>query len=184
MKDSRIRRIVLAFGVLMALAAVDATRWWRAGHINAAIDHSASANDTALAAADAWSTELQFAAALAAAREGHSTRAVALYRQVSVARPDLAADALFNAANALQREGRRLASADNKAGALPLLELAKETYREVLRADRNHWAARYNLERALRAAPEDEGEDDGAAALPLDSERALTTMRSFTLGLP
>ncbi len=181
MKSAPIRRIVLAFVVVATLAALDGTRWWRAERINAAVDRSASAGGTA---PEPWSAELQFAAALAAARDEQVTRAVALYRQVAAARPDLAPAALFNAANALQREAQRLASADNNSSALPLLELAKETYREVLRIDHGHWAARYNLERALRAAPEGEGESDESAAAPLNSERALTTMRSFTLGLP
>jgi len=36
----------------------------------------------------------------------------------------------------------------------PLAELAKERYRELLRIAPDHWDARYNLERALRLAPE------------------------------
>lgn len=36
----------------------------------------------------------------------------------------------------------------------PLAELAKERYRELLRFEPRHWDARYNLERALRLAPE------------------------------
>lgn len=36
----------------------------------------------------------------------------------------------------------------------PLAELAKEHYRDRLRATPQHWPTRYNLERALRIAPE------------------------------
>ena len=66
---------------------------------------------------------------------------------------------------------------------LPLLELAKQGYRDVLRDDPQQWDARYNLERALRLAPEAEEGDDGAAPPPLASERAVTTMKGFSLGL-
>ena len=36
----------------------------------------------------------------------------------------------------------------------PLLEMAKQRYRDLLLADPMDWQARYNLERALAAAPE------------------------------
>jgi mxaK protein len=184
--NARARRILLSFGVLAALAGFDAPRWWQAERINAAIDRSVVAGEpsNALPVGNDAPAELRFAAALAAAREGQVTRAVALYRQVAEARPDLAPTALLNAGNTLQREGRRLAAEDNRTGALPMLELAKETYREVLRIDPGQWSARYNLERALRLAPEDETVDEGSASMPTDAERAITTMRSFTLGLP
>ena len=185
MKNVRTRRTLLAFGVLMVLAGIDGTRWWQAERVNAAIDQLVAVKDSAAPpVGDDGPAELRFATALAAAKAGQVTRAVALYRQVAEARPDLAPAALVNAGNALQREGRKLLSQDNRAGALPLLELAKETYREALRLDPSQWSARYNLERALRLAPEAETIDDSTASMPNQSERALTTMRSFTLGLP
>lgn len=181
----RTRRTFLAFAILATLAGMDTLRWWRATEHNTAIDRSTrTEHPTAPLLVEDSPAELRFAAASLAAREGQVTRAVALYRQVAEARPDLAPGALVDAANALHREGRRLVAADNRAGALPLLELAKETYREVLRRDPSVWSARYNLERALRLAPEDEARDDEAGSIPADSERALTTMRAFTLGLP
>ena len=76
---------------------------------------------------------------------------------------------------------------DNPAAAaqsLPLLELAKVGYREVLRDNPAHWDARYNLERTLRLAPEGDQPDDDAAPPPLNNERAATTMKGFTMGLP
>lgn len=181
----RTRRTLLAFTVLAVLATWDGMRWWKAEQDNAAIQRSAAAeHPVAPLLTEGSPAEVRFAAASLAAREGQVTRAVALYRQVAEARADLAPAALVNAANTLHREGRRLVAADNRAGALPLLELAKETYREVLRRDPSVWSARYNLERALRLAPEDEARDDEGASIPADSERALTTMRAFTLGLP
>ncbi len=43
--------------------------------------------------------------------------------------------------------------------ALPLVELSKEYYREVLRENSKDWSAKYNLEVALRIAPETEIEE-------------------------
>ncbi|MDO9314605.1 MAG: MxaK protein, partial [Burkholderiaceae bacterium] len=68
--------------------------------------------------------------------------------------------------------------------ALPLIELAKETYRELLRADPDNWAARYNLERAQRLLPDPDDGDAPPAEAPSNAERAATTMRGSSPGLP
>lgn len=68
--------------------------------------------------------------------------------------------ARFNLANLYLRQ-----SIDNglAAGASPApdLELAKQRYREVLKLKPEHWDARYNLEQALRLAPEHDGATPG-----------------------
>jgi mxaK protein len=68
--------------------------------------------------------------------------------------------------------------------AIPLIELAKETYREVLRHDPGQWNARYNLERAQRLLPDAEEGDGGPPDVPRNAERAATTMRGYSPGLP
>ncbi len=60
--------------------------------------------------------------------------------------------ALFNLANAYLRQGMRRDLSKSRTG--PMLELAKRRYRDLLRAIPNDWDARYNLELALRLAPE------------------------------
>ena len=65
--------------------------------------------------------------------------------------------ARFALANRYLREG--LADDIDPRRAAPLIELAKQGYRDLLRVRPDDWDARYNLERALRAAPE--GEDAG-----------------------
>ena len=68
--------------------------------------------------------------------------------------------------------------------AIALLELAKEYYRDVLRDDPAHWDARYNLERAQRLLPDPDDEDTTSVDLPRNRERAATTMRGYSPGLP
>ncbi len=68
--------------------------------------------------------------------------------------------------------------------ALPLIELAKEQYRALLRENPGLWAARYNLERAQRLQPDPEEGEESAPSAPSESERAPTTMRGQALGLP
>ncbi|HKC43590.1 MAG TPA: MxaK protein [Burkholderiales bacterium] len=178
-------RIGAAFLVLAALAGLDLYRLSAIARWNeriATIESSAAYAPAALEP-DA-PMEARFALARAAAQQGEVTRAVALYRDVAHARPDLSGAALFDAANALLREADRIAASGDRLAARPLLELAKATYREALRHEAGRWDARYNLERALRAAPEDGSADDAPLPMPADSERAATTMRAFTLGLP
>jgi mxaK protein len=68
--------------------------------------------------------------------------------------------------------------------AIPLLELAKEGYREVLRHDPGQWDARYNLERAQRLLPDPDESLVEPADGRRDAERAVTTMRGYSPGLP
>ncbi|MBG6082202.1 hypothetical protein [Rubrivivax gelatinosus] len=62
-------------------------------------------------------------------------------------------DAQYNLGNLVLRQGL---AQGQRGDAGPLIELAKQRYRDLLRADPQAWDARYNLERALRAAPEED----------------------------
>lgn len=179
----RVRRLLLV--VLAGLAAAAAYDGYRL--------FAALAQNRAIAAGAPISPEerrpyLVFANASRSAAGSDYLRALTLYKQVAREAPAaLAIAARYNGANLHLREAMRMRESDNPAAqaqALPLLELAKQGYREVLREDPQHWDARYNLERALRLAPEGEESDDEPAPPPLHNERAATTMKGFTLGLP
>lgn len=183
--------------VLLA-AAADAWQAWRKARINA----QAAAVLAADAASPARAGEspipaLQFAhaqaltAALGAAPAGGASSteteaALRAWRRLHED-PQLGAAARFNAANLLLRQAQAvLAGSDaNRVGvALPLIELAKEQYRALLRENPGLWAARYNLERAQRLQPDPEEGEESAPSAPSQSERAPTTMRGQALGLP
>lgn len=143
-----------------------------------------NASDTAFGWADAGAVpEWQFAHAYALAAHGHSDAALQAYGRLA-ADPALGPAARFNAANLLLGQGQVLRAGAQPGQALALIELAKEGYRELLRADPAHWPARYNLERAQRLVPDPESTDDEPVALPRDAERAATTMRGDSPGLP
>lgn len=125
---------------------------------------------------------LRFARAQRLAAQGELDTALSLYRALQDD-PQLGDAARYNAANALMRQAVALRDAGQADRAYPMVELAKEAYRELLRRDPADDAARYNLERALRLNPEQEPEDLSAAA-PARGERAATTMRAISQGLP
>lgn len=129
--------------------------------------------------------EVRFAAAYALAEKGDVQAALNVYRQLEGEDDaQLGLAARYNSANLYLDQALALRSGSEESRALPLIELAKDSYRELLRQDSDDWDARYNLEQALRLAPELEDDDREALDPPPGAERAVTTMRGFTLGLP
>ena len=124
----------------------------------------------------------RFAQAIALVAAGDDEGALARYRSM-YDDPAVGLAARYNAANLLLRQGMALRASPSPGAALPLIELAKEGYRQVLRQAPHHLAARYNLERAQRLQPEVD-EEDLAGAAPENAERAATTMRGVSQGLP
>jgi mxaK protein len=118
------------------------------------------------------------------ARAGQIAEAAALLRRAAdESRGELRQIALYDLGNLYLRDALRLRQSGADASALPLLELAKESYRTVLLERPDLWDAKFNLELALRAAPDPDPDETGAPPI-LTGERAVTTMRAFTLGLP
>ncbi|MBQ0958517.1 hypothetical protein KAK06_06050 [Ideonella sp. 4Y11] len=124
----------------------------------------------------------RFARAQRLAADGQHDAALGLFRALHDD-PRLGPAARFNGANALMRQAVALRDAGQADAAYPMVELAKEAYRELLRQDPGDDAARYNLERALRLNPEEDAPDLSAAG-PARGERAATTMRAISQGLP
>lgn len=169
--------IALLIG-LGAAAAVDALGWWRARQINALITAAAAPAD-----ADGAPPELQFALAHAQAASGAGEAALNRYGALQ-GESALGQAARYNAANLLLRQGMALHASAQPGQALALIELAKEGYRDILRQDPLDWAARYNLERAQRLVPDPDELDEEPPDVKRNAERAATTMRGFSRGLP
>lgn len=172
--------IALLLVALLALAGWRSLREKQAW--NLAIQATATAASAPLPGVDA-PAHWHFAQAVAFAADGQEEAALARYRGL-FDDPVLAAAARFNSANLLLRQGLRLRESSQPGQALALLELAKEGYRALLRADPLQWDARYNFERALRLQPDAEPDEAALPSPPLDAERAPTTMRGTAQGLP
>lgn len=176
----RQRRVAawLLLGLLAAAATVDTWRWRAKESDNARI-----AAGVAMRPAPDARRELRFAHAEAlSARQEHEA-AVDAYRLLQ-ADDDLGQAARYNAANQLLLQALVLRESPLPGQALPLIELAKAGYREVLRVDPQHWDARYNLERAQRLQPDPDDTPVDAGGPPENAERAATTMRGVSRGLP
>jgi len=161
---------------LVALTAFDGWRWQHDAGINAQLSNSTAPADTRV-------PQLRFAAAYARAASGAEEAAINAYRPLQ-GDDALGQAARFNSANGLLRQAIKLREGPQPGQAVPLIELAKETYREVLRNDTQHWPARYNLERAQRLLPDPEDLEGGPLEVPRNAERAATTMRGYSPGLP
>jgi len=148
----------------------------RAQRVNAAI---ASASVRSL---DKSVPESQFARAIALDKAGDYEGSMLAYKAVAQGgRPDLRQLALYNLGNLHMRAALKENQVDVEQ-VLPLVELAKQSYRDLLRDWPEDWDARYNLERALYLAPE--GADDLAEEEPpTPKERSISTNRA-KLDLP
>lgn len=174
-------RMRAAWAVVAALAvaaAVDGARLVDAQRINAQLAEGVPANLPADAPA-----RLRFAHAQAQAAGGAEDAALREYGSLQED-AELGNAARYNAANLLMRQAIALREREQMGQSLALVELAKEHYREVLRRDPQDWPARYNLERAQRLVPDPEEGDEEAAGPRRNAERAVTTMRGFSPGLP
>jgi mxaK protein len=98
--------------------------------------------------------------------------------------PALGGAARYNSANLLLRQALVLRDGSDAGQALPLIELAKQGYREVLRANPGQWDARYNFERAQRAQPDPDEIDAPIGEPRAQAERSPTTTRGVGGGLP
>lgn len=174
----RTRAVLVALALLLAAAAVDGLRLWRHESLNAQIRAGQVPAEGAAAL-----PETRFALAYAQAASGAEEAALERYRPLQSESP-LGQAARYNSANLLLRQAQKLREGPYPGQAVPLIELAKETYREVLRHDPGHWPARYNLERAQRLLPDPDDVDGGPVELPSQAERSATTMRGYSPGLP
>jgi mxaK protein len=163
------------------IAAFHGARLYRALRLNQAIVQ-ASAEAAAIHIDGAY-PEARFARAVALAAAENDEAALNDYKALAYGdRVDLKLAALYNLGNLHLREVQKHDPADTLR-TLPLIELAKQSYRDLLRLDPNDWNARYNLERALWLAPEDDAAEEELSP-PLQSERAITTMKSERGELP
>jgi mxaK protein len=156
-------------------------QWQQARQLNAAI---AMAGQSAEPLDEQATPETQLARALALARNGASDAAIKAYKTLTQSeRDDIKQAALYNLGNLYLREALKDGAAEAMRY-MPLIELSKQSYRNLLRMNGEDWDARHNLEQALRLAPEYDEVAVQEGESPVPKERAITTMQGHQLVLP
>lgn len=185
------RRITVhaVFGLLAlgctATAAVLALRLWQAQLLNDAIAAAQAPVDRASAQPPQQDTAPAARLARAGALAHAGDHDAAFKDYVGLIRPGdndaLGLQAQFNLGNMYLRQGVALVEGGGQpAAALPFAELAKQRYRDLLRQTPGDWQARYNLERALRLAPEEQEELAEESSVP--AERRRVALRGMDPG--
>ena len=136
--------------VSAALLIAEIVRWSATSDYNDAI-----ANEHFADVADRDDDVGLFAAAYAAQRAGSFQEAREIYARLEHSDDEqLRAMAFYNTGNSYLQQVETINRETDEDLALPLIELAKGSYRDALRIDHEHWDARYNLERALQWLPD------------------------------
>jgi mxaK protein len=161
------------------VTVVEVARLDHAQRVNAAIASSQAASGAKASPIP----EARLASAVAMAKVDYDG-ALATYKAIIQGeREDLRRIALYNLGNLHLRQALQV-GLDDEAQSLPLVELAKQSYRDLLRRDPNDWDARYNLERTLRLAPEDDDDTDQDTGPPDPREHERSTIADPRMDLP
>jgi mxaK protein len=165
---------------LCAVAIGEIVRLRHAEEINTAV--ATPSNRTAVAA-DRLPPEARVARAVAISKLDYDAALAAYKAIIQSNREDLRQIALYDLGNLHLRQAIHAGLAD-EAQSLPLTELAKQSYRDLLRRNPYDWDARYNLERALRLAPEEDEDASEDTAPPDPREHERSTIADPRMDLP
>ena len=165
--------VTVALGLM---TTVDFVRLKHAQTVNAAVAGVTASPGEA-------SAEARVVHAVALAKVDYDGALAAYKAIIQGRREDLRRIALYDLGNLHLRQALQVGLED-EGQSLPLLELAKQSYRDLLRRDPTDWDARYNLERALRLAPEDDDDADEDTGPPDQREHERSTIADPRMDLP
>jgi mxaK protein len=127
--------------------------------------------------------QARLAQALILAKAGKFAPALRTYKSLLDAGDEVRLAALYDLGNLNMREALKNGPGEAQR-ALPLIELAKQSYRDALRSNPADWDARYNLERALWLSPEYDDPVMTQSAAPVHTEHATSTLQGAKIDLP
>lgn len=188
MKRARVHfAFALVAATLAGVAITERARLQHAERLNAEVatwaQAPASTHKWVAGDADKLSPEGRLARAVALSSHDYDAALAAYKAIIQSNREDLRQIALYDLGNLHLRQAIKAGVAD-ESQSLPLTELAKQSFRDALRTDPTNWDARYNLERALRLAPEDEDDSDIDTGPPDPREHERTTIADPRMDLP
>ncbi len=119
-----------------------------------------------------------FARAMSLQQDRNFQAALKQYAELRDTPEPLRAAASYNTATLYLEWAMTTSQEDAARLTVPLLELAKETYRHLLVTRHDYWPARYNLERVLQLQPDPDDLTPSAQGMPERSPRALGVIES------
>ena len=195
MNPARVRSVFGALSVICVLGMVQAAMQWQHARRAVAAVAAALAPGTTTTGStipgsarlptsfDSAPPEAVLAHAVALSRTGRYQEALQTYKALLSERTSIRLTVLYDLGNLNLRESLRNGAEDAQR-ALPLVELSKQSYRDVLREDPQDWDARYNLERALWLSPEYDDPVLQRNQAPTHSEHAASTVQGARIDLP
>ena len=150
--------------------------------------HEAERINTAITAAhisafEAQAPQARLAQALSLAKDGNFTAALKTYKSLLEENDEVRLPALYDLGNLNMRQALRNGQGEAQRF-IPLIELAKQSYRDDLRSNPGDWDARYNLERALWLSPEYDDPMLERSQTPVRAEHAMSTLQGAKIDLP
>jgi len=136
-----------------------------------------------VSAADSNVPQAQLARALNLAKAGQFRAALKIYKSLLDASDEIRLPALYDMGNLNMREALKNGQGE-ALRFMPLIELAKQSYRDDLRSNPADWDARYNLERALWLSPAYDDPMLERNQAPVRSEHAMSTLQGAKIDLP
>jgi mxaK protein len=136
-----------------------------------------------ISAADSTVPQAQLARGLSLGRAGQFTAALKVYKSLLDEGDEIRLPALYDLGNLNMRQALKNGPGEAQRF-MPLIELAKQSYRDELRSNPQDWDARYNLERALWLAPEYDDPMLERNQAPVRSEHAMSTLQGARIDLP
>ncbi|MCD2452723.1 tetratricopeptide repeat protein [Methylicorpusculum oleiharenae] len=152
---------------------------------NAWINRLLSGHDIAIEKVVKASPEVRLARAVYLREKGRYDEALATLNLIlDQGSPSLQAKTRYNLGNLYLTQTVERAEKMAINDALPLAALAKQAYRQALALDSQFWDAKYNLEVAMRIAPEMDRITVEADDKENRKTRLWTTVPGFPRGLP
>jgi mxaK protein len=176
------RRVVHTSFALVAGVCAAITAWY-ASQLHLAERTNNAIETTKALGPESADPRIRLAQALNLAKAGKFTTALKAYKSLLDSSDELRLAALYDLGNLNMREALKDGAGEAQRY-LPLIELAKQSYRDALRSDPGDWDARYNLERALWLSPEYDDPMLQRDRSPVRSEHAMSTLQGAKIDLP
>jgi mxaK protein len=180
----------VVLGLSLLAAAFEGVRLYRIDALRADLKILHEGRDLPIERRFGARDEVVLARASYLANQGRYDDALELLNRLSGASDrTMRQSAFFDLGNLHLRRALEQAEKLETLHAIPLLELAKNAYRQALTLDPADWDAKYNLEFAMRLLPEmarrDTGQSQDDEEPPEDAARRnWTTLPGFPRGLP